>query len=121
MNGKHILANFFDFTDPAILTNLLFFVSLINEAIKISSVHLLHLHTNQWNIKESPDLGGISIIGLLEESHISLHTWPEFRYLSLDIYTCNIDASDKIYNHIKDTIISKIKDPQRIEEHKFLR
>jgi len=31
---------------------------------------------------------GISIILILAETHISLHTWPEHRYAALDIFIC---------------------------------
>ena len=31
---------------------------------------------------------GVSIIMLLSESHISIHTYPEFFKVSLDIYSC---------------------------------
>jgi len=31
---------------------------------------------------------GFSAIVLLAESHISLHYWPEFEYLAVDIFTC---------------------------------
>ena len=32
---------------------------------------------------------GISILAILQESHISLHTWPEYRFISLDIFVCD--------------------------------
>ena len=31
---------------------------------------------------------GVTGFTLLAQSHISLHTWPEFGYLVLDIFTC---------------------------------
>jgi len=31
---------------------------------------------------------GISCFLILAESHISVHTWPQFGYASFDIYTC---------------------------------
>lgn len=31
---------------------------------------------------------GMTGIVLLAESHISIHTWPEFGYVAVDIYTC---------------------------------
>lgn len=31
---------------------------------------------------------GVSGIVLIAESHISIHTWPERGYASIDIYTC---------------------------------
>ncbi|MDO8474031.1 MAG: adenosylmethionine decarboxylase [bacterium] len=31
---------------------------------------------------------GITGVVLLAESHIALHTWPEFKYTAIDIFTC---------------------------------
>lgn len=31
---------------------------------------------------------GVTILGLLAESHISIHTWPEEEYAAIDIFTC---------------------------------
>ena len=49
---------------------------------------------------------GLSIIYMLSESHISIHTFPEHHYLALDIYTCrhydNDDVYMEIYSHLVD-------------------
>lgn len=31
---------------------------------------------------------GVTCIGLLAESHISIHTWPEKGYAAVDVFTC---------------------------------
>ena len=31
---------------------------------------------------------GVSGVAILQESHISIHTWPEFKYAALDIFVC---------------------------------
>jgi S-adenosylmethionine decarboxylase len=31
---------------------------------------------------------GLTYIALLSQSHLAAHTWPEFRFLSVDFYTC---------------------------------
>ena len=36
---------------------------------------------------------GVSGVVVISESHISTHTWPEYRYAAFDIYTCG-DAID---------------------------
>lgn len=33
--------------------------------------------------------GGFTTIFALAESHISIHTWPEINYVSLDVFVCN--------------------------------
>jgi len=34
---------------------------------------------------------GVTSFVLLSESHISIHTWPEHKYASLDIFSCGGD------------------------------
>ena len=43
---------------------------------------------------------GLSIIYMLSESHISIHTFPEQRYLALDVYTCRNYEDDSVYMEI---------------------
>ena len=31
---------------------------------------------------------GVTGVVLLAESHIAIHTWPEFKYIAIDIFTC---------------------------------
>jgi len=44
---------------------------------------------------------GVTSFYMLAESHLALHTWPEYRYVALDVFTCGdrnkaIEASRRI-------------------------
>lgn len=48
---------------------------------------------------------GLTILYMLSESHISIHTFPEKRYLAFDIYTCREYEDDAVYSEIYDTLV----------------
>jgi S-adenosylmethionine decarboxylase len=52
---------------------------------------------------------GITILYLLSESHISIHTFPERNYAALDIYTCRNYENNDIYEEIYEYIIKEFK------------
>ena len=52
------------------------------EAARAGGAHVLHDHFHQF----SP--WGVTGFLLLQESHISLHTWVEERYAALDVFGC---------------------------------
>ena len=66
----------------------------------------LKLISHQHN-KFSPQ--GISIIFLLAESHLSLHTWPEKGMISLDLFSCKDFEFNKIIKDKKLNIITILK------------
>lgn len=35
---------------------------------------------------------GFTAVLMLEESHLSIHTWPEYNYASIDLYSCNLQT-----------------------------
>ena len=43
---------------------------------------------------------GCSLVYLLSESHISVHTFPEKNYVAMDIYTCREYPDNGVYEHI---------------------
>jgi len=52
---------------------------------------------------------GCSILFLLSESHISIHTFPEKNHMSFDIYTCRQYNDDEVYKNIYAFLVDKLK------------
>ncbi|MFA9262979.1 MAG: S-adenosylmethionine decarboxylase family protein [Undibacterium sp.] len=48
--------------------------------------------------------GGETFVYVLSESHLALHTYPEHKYISIDLYTCgSCDPSD-----LRDVLLEKM-------------
>jgi S-adenosylmethionine decarboxylase len=58
----------------------------IVQASRKSLSTLLHLSSHRFEPQ------GVTAVGLLAESHISIHTWPELGYAACDIFTCGESA-----------------------------
>ncbi len=55
---------------------------ILVEAVNISKATIVQPVFHQF----SPH--GVSGVVVIAESHFSIHTWPEFGYCALDIFTC---------------------------------
>ena len=42
----------------------------------------------------NPD--GVTGVAVLAESHITIHTWPEYDYAAVDVFTCGDDADPRV-------------------------
>ena len=45
---------------------------------------------------------GITYFAVISTSHFSIHTWPEYRYAAVDIFSCRDDVADGIAQVLKD-------------------
>ena len=59
---------------------------------------------------------GTTLIFILSSSHLSIHTWPEFNYLHMDLLTCSKLEQDFII----DVLEKKIFLGQKIKLRKIL-
>lgn len=63
---------------------------------------------------------GETIVFILSESHFTIHTYPENRYLTMDIYVCNMDTNlDKIVDLIKAKVPFEKVDSRILERGKI--
>lgn len=108
----HIISDlkWVDFSSIDLNKNLL--ENLISSLLKKNNL------TQLWNYYHTFSKNNeITCVVALAESHISIHTWPEKKYISLDIFVCNLweDNSIKAKNVYKELI--DFFNPKNIEEH----
>ncbi len=100
-DGVHYLLEFFG-CDEKQLDSLSFIRKLLSKAIADSGITVLNKHFYKF----SPH--GITGYLLLSASHISVHTWPEYSYVTCDVFSCGgKDETEEIVNHMKAGICHK--------------
>jgi len=87
--GNHLLIELYD-CDTNTVNDVIKIEKLLLKAVKISGATPL----NSTFHKFSPH--GVSGVVVISESHFSIHTWPEYGYCALDIFTCG----DEIKSHL---------------------
>jgi S-adenosylmethionine decarboxylase len=62
------------------------------------------------------NFSGYSILQIIKESHIAFHTWPEYNYLAIDIFSCKEIKAEKVINFLKKNLNKEIE--LRVKEYK---
>ena len=65
--------------------------------------------------------GGVTATVLLAESHLCVHTWPELRGTTLDVYVCNFGADHSAQARALMDALLALFEPQRVERHEIAR
>lgn len=59
---------------------------------------------------------GISVLALIAESHISVHTWPERGIITVDVYSCRGFDADRLVEGFRRTFgVTEILREHRLE------
>jgi S-adenosylmethionine decarboxylase len=65
--------------------------------------------------------GGITATVLLAESHLCVHTWPEQRSVTLDVYVCNFGGDHAAKAQALMMALTKLFEPGRTEQRSLQR
>jgi spermidine synthase len=79
--GRHILVEYFD-CSPDILNDVITIEKAMVDAAKESGATIINSTFHHF----SPF--GVSGVVVIEESHLAVHTWPEYKYAAVDLFTC---------------------------------
>ncbi len=99
--GRHLLAEFYD-CEPNILNN----VSLIEEvmcaAARVAGATIVQQNFHHF----SPY--GVSGVVVIAESHLAIHTWPEYGYAAIDLFTCGESVDPTVaYDYLRKHLHAK--------------
>jgi S-adenosylmethionine decarboxylase proenzyme len=98
-NGVHYLIDFFG-CDEEQINSVDFWKKVLPESLRGSSMTIL----NSFFYKFEPQ--GVTGFLLLSASHISIHTWPEYGYVSCDLFSCSSEDESK---KVMDYLVKNIK------------
>ncbi len=79
--AKHLLVEY-EGCDPAILDDLERMTALMRAAAEAAGATVVAEAFHRYRPQ------GVTGVLVIEESHFSVHTWPEHGYAALDFYTC---------------------------------
>lgn len=79
--GRHLILEVYDVSFD-LLNDCQKITEILRNGIERSKMNILNVFSHEF----SPH--GVTIIFALEESHVSVHTFPEMNSLSADAYTC---------------------------------
>lgn len=82
--GIQILAELHN-CDPTLLNDVNVLQDLICSSIAANGFNLVRVTGHQFKP------AGVTIVAIISESHVCLHTFPESRHVSLDVFHCGSD------------------------------
>ncbi|WP_414042402.1 adenosylmethionine decarboxylase [Macrococcus animalis] len=79
--GRHVLIEYYN-CDQDILKDHDSIERIMNEAAVVSGATIVESCFHTFNPY------GVSGAVIISESHLAIHTWPEYGYASVDVFTC---------------------------------
>lgn len=93
--GRHLTTDMYGCNRDH-LTDLEFIKSAMLTAIKEAGLSVIDIIDHQTEPQ------GLTIIALLDQSHMSIHTFPQLNYAAVDIFTCgDYSHSDRVMTILK--------------------
>jgi S-adenosylmethionine decarboxylase len=90
--GRHLLLELFD-CDLDAINNVEAVKGALIEAAKRAQATIVDVVFHEFNPF------GVSGVVVIAESHLSIHTWPEYRYAAVDIFSCGDTLQPEVAAH----------------------
>lgn len=95
--GKHCFTSLYE-CDRRLIDDEKYLIPLLEESARIAGATVIE------TIHKKFEPQGVTVLTLLSESHISIHTWPESGSAAVDVFTCGdiCDPLKAVMNIIHD-------------------
>ena len=92
--GRHLLVELYN-CDSKILNDVHKVEAIMVDAAKHAKANIVDVVFHTFNPH------GISGVIVIAESHLAIHTWPEYNFASVDVYTCGTEINPwRAYNYM---------------------
>ena len=99
--GRHVLAEFYG-CSASLLDIPEKIAEIMKEAAILAGAEILEVVFHKF----APQ--GVSGVVVISESHLAIHTWPEYGYAAVDIFTCGTVVDPWVScNHLKEHLGAK--------------
>lgn len=89
--GLHVIADLQD-CDPKVLADEKFLMKALDEALRDARFSIL----GQKSVKFPGEESGVTGIIILSESHAAFHSYPEYGYIAVDVFSCGEASPEKV-------------------------
>ena len=96
--GRHLIVDYFK-CPSELLNNIEKIEQFMKEAVVHAGATIVSSSFNRFNPF------GISGVVIIAESHLSIHTWPEYEYAAVDLFTCGQTINPwKAHEYLKEKL-----------------
>lgn len=98
--GRHVIVELYD-CKPSLLDDVTYVQNAMQKAAQEAGATIINLTFHHF----SPY--GVSGVVVIQESHLAIHTWPEWGFASIDLFTCG-ESTDpwKCYTVLKEAFLA---------------
>ena len=102
--GKHLLLEYYD-CDPSSINDVSVVEKNMNDAAEACGATIIKSVFHGFNPI------GVSGVVVISESHLAIHTWPEYGFAAVDIFTCG----DTVDPHVAHALLKERFGAQKVK------
>ena len=115
MNGIHLLGEWFECAETIAFNDASALRALCLASTQQAGLSIVGDRFHQF----AP--GGVTGTVLLAESHLAIHTWPEERFATVDVFVCNFQHDNTAKATLLLDLLREALAPARVQEQSIRR